>query len=33
MILEMDPNMKDTYQIGLDMLYQAEITEYKNIIK
>ena len=32
-ILETDPNTRETGKIGLDMLYQAEITDYiKKII-
>ena len=31
MILKKYPNTKETAQIGLDMLYQAEITNYINI--
>ena len=33
MSLETDPNMKETNKIGLDMLYQADITNYINTIK
>ena len=32
MSLETDHNTKETYQIGLDMIYQENITEYINII-
>ena len=28
MSLEKDPNKRETYQIGRDMFYQAEITDY-----
>ena len=31
MILETDTNTKATYQIGLDVLYQAYITDYIKI--
>ena len=30
MSLELDPKIKDTNQIGLDMLYQVEISDYIN---
>ena len=33
MSLETDPNTKDTDQIGMVMLYQADSTEYINISK
>ena len=32
MILETDPNTKETNKIGLDMIYQADITNYMKII-
>ena len=28
MSLDMDTNTRDTYQISMDMLYQADITYY-----
>ena len=33
MSIETDPNTKETNKIGMDMIYQADITDYMNRIR